>query len=221
MVQSRTFWQQLDEQQQGLLRGIGRTRDYSPQEVIIHAADPDSHAVVLLTGRARVQTDTRSGKEAILALRGPGDIVGELSILDGGPRSGTVTAIDKVRGLVLDARGFRSVMRMHPEIMGLISATVAGRLREADRRRAELSTAGVLARTAAVILDFAEAAARADGQPIRLDISSQVDLAGLVGTSRESIVRALADLREQGALTTGRRSVTILDLDRLRTVADP
>jgi CRP/FNR family cyclic AMP-dependent transcriptional regulator len=101
-----------------------------------------------------------------------------------------------------------------------MTAVVVGRLREADRRRAELSTAGVLARTAGVILDFAEESAGSEGRPIRLDIISQVDLAGLVGTSRESVVRALAELREGGAVATARGSVTVLDLARLRTVAD-
>lgn len=221
MGQTCTFWQQLDSQQQALFRAIGRIRDFGPREVIIHAARQDSHAVVLLKGRARVIADTRSGRGAILALRGPGDIVGELPVLDGGPRSATVEAVDRVQGLVLDPVGLRSILQLYPKVMSIMTSVVAGRLREADRRRAELSTAGVLARTAAVILDFAEEFTWTEGQPIHLDIISQVDLAGLVGTSRESVVRALADLRERGVLATARGSVTVLDLARLRAAADP
>jgi CRP-like cAMP-binding protein len=214
------FWQQLDDQQRALLTDIGRIRDYRPHELIIQGLGDDKNAVVLLRGRVRVMAGTRHGKDAILALRGPGDIVGELPVLDGGPRSATVEAISDVRGLVLDFGAFRSILRLNPQIMSLISAVVAGRLREADRRRAELSTSGVLTRTGSVILDLAGDTRCDNGAPIHLDIGSQVDLAGLVGTSRESIVRALADLRERGVIATARGSITVLDLDRLRAVAD-
>jgi CRP-like cAMP-binding protein len=215
-----TFWQQLDSQQRAVLRTAGRSRDYQAREVIIHAGSQDRHAVVLLKGRARVMADTRSGRGAILALRGPGDIVGELPVLDGGPRSATVEAIDQVRGLILEPAGFRTVLQLHPGILNLLTAVVAGRLREADRRRAELSTVGVLARTAAVLLDLAGECAVATGQPVHVPIGSQADLAGLAGTSRESIVRALAGLRQRGAVRTGRGSVTILDIAQLRALAD-
>jgi CRP/FNR family cyclic AMP-dependent transcriptional regulator len=220
MCESGSFWTQLSPAERELLRSIGRVRDYLPGEAIIQEISEDRHAVILLAGRGRVATVTRNGKEAILALRGPGDIVGELPALDGGPRSATVVAVGRTRGLVLSPEGLRSVLQQHPRVMNLMTALVAQRLREADRRRVELSTAGVLSRTASVILEYAEALT--DGSPpVRLDIISQVDLAGLIGTSRESVGRALAGLRDRGVVTTARGAIIVLDLGRLRAVAEP
>jgi CRP-like cAMP-binding protein len=221
MLENRTFWVQLDKNEQAVLLDAGRIRRYAGGEVIIHVASPDNHAVVLLGGRARVIACAENGRGPILALRGPGEIVGELPSLDGGPRSAIVEAIGPVRGLVLSHDGLRAILNLHPRIMGLISAVVATRLREADRRRAEFSTVRVLSRTAAVILEFAEEMPGIEGQPRRLDIVTQVDLAGLVGTSRESIARALAELRGHGAVSTARGSVTVLDMARLRAAARP
>jgi CRP-like cAMP-binding protein len=131
-----------------------------------------------------------------------------------------VVAVGRVQGLVLSPGGLRSVLQHHPRIMTLMTALVAQRLREADRRRVELATAGVLSRTASVILEYAEARTD-DSPPVRLDIISQVDLAGLIGTSRESVGRALAGLRDRGAVTTARGAIIVLDLGRLRAVAEP
>jgi CRP-like cAMP-binding protein len=134
----------------------GRVRRYTARDVIIHVADQESHAVVLLEGRARVIACSQDGTGPILAIRGPGEIVGELPSLDGGPRSALVEAVGPVRGLLLGQDSLRLVFSRHPRIMGLVSAVVAGRLREADRRRAEFSTVRVLSRTAAVLLELAE-----------------------------------------------------------------
>jgi CRP/FNR family transcriptional regulator, cyclic AMP receptor protein len=220
MNDRRAFWMRLDDRERAALCAAGRIRNYRAGEAIIRAVDPDRSVFVILNGAARVVAGARNGRAAILAIRGPGEIVGELAALDDGPRSATVEAAGPVRGLALGPARFAAALREHPRIMGLIASVAMDRLREADRRRVEFSTASVLPRTAAVILEFAEKQGPPAGCPLRLDIFSQADLAGLVATSRESIARALAALRTTGAITTARGSITILNMGRLRDVAE-
>lgn len=219
MIDSRAFWSLLDDKERSALQTAGRMRNYRPQEVLVQAVSLDKNIVIIMNGNARVVAGGDNGKVALLAIRGPGEIVGELVALDGRPRYATVQAAGQVSGLMLRLPEFSTAVKSHPRIMELVKAVALDRLREADRRRVEFATASVLSRTVAMLVEFAQREPGAGDGPVPLEIISQADLAGLVAASREALTRALRGLRTDGIISTSRGRITILDVERLRRLA--
>jgi CRP/FNR family cyclic AMP-dependent transcriptional regulator len=221
MASHRTFWTELDANERATLLKFGHAGEYGSGDTLIQANSTEKNIVIILKGNVRVVADPGNGRAATLAIRGPGEVVGELAVLDGEPRYAAVKATGPVSGLKLRYSEISEAMMKHPRIQKLLTAVVTERLREADRRRVAIATLGVVPRTAAIIFEFANRETLADGgrpiggRPIDLDIISQADLAGLVGTSRESLARALHVLRINGIIKTARGKITVLDIRRL------
>src|SRR4051794_9467585 len=111
-----TFLDALSEQEAADLHAAGRRRSYGAAVTIVHAGDDAGPVVVLLRGRAKVSTAGAVGREAIIAVRGPGDLIGELSAIDDGPRSASVTTLEPVEVLLLPGSRFATLLEIHPRI---------------------------------------------------------------------------------------------------------
>jgi CRP/FNR family transcriptional regulator, cyclic AMP receptor protein len=174
---------------------------------------------VVVEGRARVFTTTREGNEVTLSVRGPGDVIGEMGALElGAPRSASVVALDPLRCRVISATELRELLQAHPRVTLALLQLVVGRLRHADRRRAEFGSYDTTRRLARLLVEAA-AERGVGGGALRGLALSQQELAGLVGASRESVARALGELRRRGMVDTGRRAITVRDLTALRLYA--
>jgi CRP-like cAMP-binding protein len=135
---------------------------------------------------------------------------------EGAPRSASVIAIDPVAGFVISATEFRRIINERPAVAVELVRTLAGDLRHADRRRIDNAGYSTTRRLARLVVELVTPEG-VGSQTVTLRMTmSQQELAGLVGASRESVVRALAALRRQGLIETGRRLVTVPDIDRLR-----
>ncbi len=226
-----SFLGSLAADERTALGEIGRARSYRRGERMILEGDHNDTTYLVLEGRVRVFTGTPEGNEVTLSVRGPGDLIGEMGALDPGERrSATVIALEPVRCRVIAARELQTFLEAHPRSTLALLRLVISRLRGADRRRTEFGPYDATRRLARVlieVLDEAATGARAD--PGRCDAGqsgvqvglalSQHELSGLIGASRESVARGLAELRRRGLVITGRRSVTICDADGLRTFA--
>jgi CRP-like cAMP-binding protein len=200
------------------LLAAGRGRRYRRGLPIFVEGDPGDFVVLLTEGRAKVVSATAEGTETILSVRGPGDLIGELSAIveEGTSRSASVIAIEPVAGCVISATEFRSIVDERPAVAVELVRTLAGDLRHADRRRIDNTGYSTTRRLARLVVELVTPEG-VTGQTVTLRMTmSQQELAGLVGASRESVVRALAALRRQGLIETGRRLVTVPDIDRLR-----
>jgi CRP-like cAMP-binding protein len=186
----------------------GRRRHYRRGAPLFHEGDRSDFVVVILEGRIKVVVHGEDGSETLLSVRGPGAIVGELAGIDDSPRLASALALDAVTAQVLQAAEFRAFIEQHPSAAVALLRVIVGRLREADRRRAEFGTLGATQRLAQLLAELS-----ADDDVVRL---SQQELAGMIGASRESVARALTVLRADRTVTTGRRTVTVLDRERLR-----
>lgn len=197
-----------------------RLRRLSRGSALFVQGEGPGAAAVLLEGRLKVVHVADDGTESLLAIRGTGDLVGELSVLDGAPRSATVTALEPAAALVVDADGFRAWLQAHPEAMLELLALVAARLRDADSTRAQFATADVTARLARRLLELAARYGEPGSGGVRIDLPvTQEDLAGWVGASREAVAKGMRRLRQRGAVVTGRRRVEVCDLAALRRLA--
>ncbi len=207
----------LEPHQADDLRRRGIARHFRKGQAIFHQGGASDRVVILLKGRVKVSTLSDDGKEIVLAFRGPGDLLGELSALDGEPRSATVEAIEAVDAIALASSDFRVFLVAHPEVSLLLLQMLSRRLRDADRKRVEYGTHDTVGRVAARLVELAERY----GEPVTrgLEIGlplSQEELAGWTGASREAVSKALQTLRKVGWVITERRRITVIDLESLR-----
>jgi CRP-like cAMP-binding protein len=209
----------LDDRDRADLLGLGSRRRYRSGTALFFEGDRSDFVVVLREGRVKVLCTTSGGRELVLALRGAGDLVGELAAIDGDPepRAATVVALEPVLAQVIAAEIFRDFVASRPRVaLGLLRSLTA-RLRVADRRQVEFGGYDTSRRLASVLVELAEEYGLASEEGISIDVPlSQEELAGMIGGSRESVARALARLRARGLVQTRRRGISICDLDRLR-----
>ena len=192
-------------------------RAYTRGHALFHEHGAPDRVVVLVSGFVKLSRVSEDGREVILAIRGPGDLIGEQSAIDGRPRSASATALDEMTALALSRDDFLALLEREPRIALVVLRMLSARLREADVGRMELSLQDATGRVAARILELAGrfGAAAEAGVEINLPIS-QEELAGWTGCSRDSVVKALQSMRGLGWIETGRRRITVLELDQLR-----
>ena len=207
----------LDPEQLEALHEHGVNRRFRKGQAIFHEGGTSDRVVILLEGRVKASTVTEEGKEIILAFRGPGDMLGELSAIDGEPRSATVEAIEPVEALALAAADFRSFLIAHPDVGLLLLRMLSRRLRDADRKRVEFGAHDTVGRVAARLVELAERYGEPAARGIRVGLPlSQEELASWTGASREAVSKALGTLRKVGWVITERRRITVLDIEALR-----
>jgi CRP/FNR family transcriptional regulator len=162
-----------------------------------------------------VTREHSDGRAIALATLGPGDIFGELAMLDGGTRSASVETLSDSELLGLPATDVRRVIADHGDIAAKLIVAITRRLRETNERVARQSFQTVPSRVAGVLAQLIaeEASEERPGITVRM---TQADLAQLAGTSRESVSRFLATLERAGVVAVGRGRVTILEPRRLR-----
>ncbi|MBB5801253.1 CRP-like cAMP-binding protein [Saccharothrix ecbatanensis] len=205
------FWELLDPAGHALLNSVGTVRTFDPGDVVYRQDERSRHVLVIRTGLLRVTTTSSSGHEKVLAVRGPGDILGERSAVDGGPHSATARALGQMSALLIPAERFAELCHRQPPIAWAVLSVLVSRQRDLTRQRTQLSGTATQ-RVATVLFDLAsQRAANSSG----VAALSQGELASIAGTSRESLVRVLRSLRKQGIVRTSRHRIDILDPDRL------
>ncbi|MFF3937090.1 Crp/Fnr family transcriptional regulator [Streptomyces phaeofaciens] len=203
------------------LLALGVARGYRTGEVLLSENATTSYVVALLGGWATVSVSTERGSRLILALRGAGELVGELAAMDRRPRSATVTALGDVDAVVIPGDRFRGFLAASPAVSALAFRQLGSRLRSADGERRSLASENVLQRLAARLLELATRTGRraADGS-VTVDLPlPQHDLAASVGSTREAVAKALRLLRERGIVRTATRQVVVMELEPLRLLA--
>jgi CRP/FNR family cyclic AMP-dependent transcriptional regulator len=183
--------------------------------------DPATHLYVLMVGWVKILSVTSHGQERVLALRGNGDIVGELAGEMTGHRTATLQAIDAVHALIVRYDRFSSFLDSNPGAAHAYRRVMTQRWGDAaDLLRKHPLTSGAQ-RLASLLLELAERHGMiTEG---RIDVVmplSQEDLASLAGTSRATVTRAFRNWRDRGFVSTGQKHITITDLPRLRQIAD-
>ncbi|MEU6811304.1 Crp/Fnr family transcriptional regulator [Streptomyces sp. NPDC046831] len=201
-----------------LLRAAGRVRTWARGESLMREGGPPDSVVLVLSGLAKVTAESGNGYTSVLALRGPGELVGELSCLDGALRSATVTAIEELEGVVVGSEAFLRLLRTHASLTLAVLRSVVTRLRDSDSMRTERGARSSRSMLARVLLDTAvRHGTPVDEPPGALAVRlNQQELAGAAGISRESVVRSLRAMQEAGLVTTSRGRTCVLDLAEVR-----
>jgi CRP/FNR family transcriptional regulator, cyclic AMP receptor protein len=208
----------VDEADRRILMGLGHQVAYPAGQITIREADTSDFALLLLGGMVKVTALAQDGREALLAVRMAGDMVGEFAGIDGRPRVGTVTACGKVLARYILRSELLECAEQHPAIGLALSASVVAKLRTATGRIVDFTGCDVLGRLARILHHLAVTYGPPGRNEAQLPLS-QPEMATLVGAAESSIHKALRALRESGAVVTGYRRITILDLDHLARIA--
>jgi len=195
-----------------------RRREVESGQTLFLKGEQGTTLFVILSGTVSIQTSTSDGDVVHLAVRGPGEHFGEMSLIDGKPRmAGAITAED-CELLILERDEFQRCLRESPEIATAVMSTLADRLREAAEQHESRQELSVPGRLSELLLDLAESHGvdEANGGTRILLRLTQYDMADRIGASREAVNRALSGLRDTGAIRTDGRTIIVMDLPKLR-----
>jgi CRP/FNR family transcriptional regulator len=197
------------------LRGVAAVADavrFDSGEIVFREGDSSNTCYVISSGHAAAVREHPAGRAITLAHFGPGDLFGELAMLDDERRSATVETLDAVQAIAIRGEDMRLLLRRHPEIALKLVVGMGQRLRQTNERLAGQSFQTVQSRVATALAQLVEAAQTEEISNGDVVIkATQAELARLAGSSRESASRFLAVLERAGIITQGRGRLTVHD----------
>ena len=196
------------EEQLRMLTTMVARRSASRGTTIMAGGDATDSLYIVLSGRLKVMMSDSDGKEVILTLLGPGEIFGEMGLIDDEPRSASVVSIEPCELLSLTKRDFKRCMAENHEMAMHVMRGLVKRLREADRKIGSLALLDVYGRVARLLLDMAE---NVNGEKIVTKRLPKQDIAKMIGASREMVSRVMKDLQTGGYIEVRGSSIVLRD----------
>lgn len=204
-----------DEAAAALLATMARV-DLPRGEALFDEGDAGDRLFVITAGKIKLGRTSGDGRENLLAVLGPGEMFGELSLFDPGPRTATATAVSDAELVGLGHTDLQAFLTGRPEVARQLLQALARRLRRTNDSLADLVFSDVPGRVAKALLDLSRRFGRqTDAGVLVAHELTQEELAQLVGASRETVNKALADFASRGWLRLEARAVVLLDVDRL------
>jgi CRP-like cAMP-binding protein len=195
----------------------GRRMTLPAGATLLFEGDLSDRVVVVVAGAVRVFATASNGREVLVTVAGPGEIMGEMSAVDGQAHSASVNTLDEADVVLVPAASFRALMQRNPRVAFAVAMRLTRELRHNLQQRVGIEALDVPTRLAQTIVALADRLdVRADG--VELPVS-QRELAESCGASREAVTKALATFRNRGWVSTDRRSITVIDLEALRARA--
>jgi CRP-like cAMP-binding protein len=194
-----------------------RSRRFRRGEVIFHIGDPGDALFVIVSGEVKISLPSETGDEAILATLRPGDVFGELALLDGAPRSASASALMPTETVVLPRDRFRELIATEAGVRDALLASIAGELRRLTTHVEELHFLDITGRLAAQLVRLAQDGGTplADGS-LRLRTNlTQADLAAMVGCTRQSVNKLMGQFTDDGLIRLERDAIVVTDLNGL------
>lgn len=207
----------LTEAQLNTLRRDLIWRQFRQGEAIFQQGDPGQMLYLIETGQVRIYVQDEEGQETSVIVYGPGEIFGELAVIDGLPRSASAVAMEDTIVYMLNRDSFREHMRNLPQLALNFMKALSVRVRYSTQQVGSLTLLDVPGRLARKLLELAQQHGSVEPGGVRINLTlTQSDLGALIGTTRESINKTLGQFRRQGFIRTERGHITILDPDALR-----
>jgi CRP-like cAMP-binding protein len=190
--------------------------DLARGAVVFHEGEPGDSLYIVLAGKIKLGRRTPDGRESLIYVAGPSDQFGELSTFDPGPRTATAVAVTEARLARISKQALHGWIANRPQIAEQLLRVLARRLRRTNNHLADLIFTDVPGRVAKQLLQLGQRFGGVEGGHLRVTHDlTQEELAQLVGASRETVNKALADFAQRGWLRLEGKSVVILDRERL------
>ena len=185
--------------------GFASDRRVAKGTVIVRKGDPGNSMMVVLAGRVRVSNVSADGKEVTLNMIGPGEIVGEIALLDGKPRTADATATEDTTLMVVERQQFLPFLLRDASLVERLLVVLCDRLRRTSLALEEIALFDLPARLARLLMklaaDYGRPLPREQGGGVRIDVKlSQRDLSTLVASTRETVNKQLRIWRETGTV---------------------
>ena len=216
VVRRAPLFTALDEAAALSLRASMDTVKIAKGSILFKEGDDGEHLYVIVDGKLKLGTSSGDGRENLLSILGPGEMFGELSLFDPGPRTSTATAVTDAKLLSLSHEKVIPWLKQNPEVSLQLLTRLSQRLRRTNEAVGDLVFSDVPGRVAKALIDLGDRFGKTtpEGLLVNHDLT-QEELAQLVGASRETVNKALADFAGRGWLKLDGRSVLITDLERL------
>lgn len=206
----------LDDEAAVSLRKSMLLQELKKGQTLFQEGQTGDRLYLVKTGKVKLSHASGDGRESVFMVLGPGDMFGELSLFDPGPRTSTAIAVTDSEILGLGHSDLKPWLQDRPEVAQALLQALAHRLRRTSETMSDLVFADVPGRVAKALLELGEkfGSKTGTGLSVHHDLT-QEELAQLVGASRETVNKALADFATRGWIRLETRSVELLDLDRL------
>ena len=210
----------LEERDLDELLKVTSTRHLEDGEILFRKGDPGRQLYGVVEGRLKIYSSGAEGKEVVFGLSDPGDVTGEIALLDAEPRSATVVALAPSELLTLDRRDFLPFLERHPKVAIRLAELLAERLRRLSELTEDSLLLALRARLAKKLVSLARSYGAETGEGTRIELKlSQQTLGDMVGTSRESINKQLRGWTQQGLVKSERGLITLRDVPGLEAIA--
>jgi CRP-like cAMP-binding protein len=216
VVRRAPLFSALDDASAASLRASMENVKLGKGTVLFSEGDEGDHLYVIVEGKLKLGTSSGDGRENLLSVLGPGEMFGELSLFDPGPRTATATAVTDVRLLSLGHDKVIPWVTQHPQVALDLLGRLSQRLRRTNEVVGDLVFSDVPGRVAKALIDLGERFGKdtPEGLYVNHDLT-QEELAQLVGASRETVNKALADFAGRNWIRLDGRAVLIIDVERL------
>ncbi|MCZ6784003.1 MAG: Crp/Fnr family transcriptional regulator [Proteobacteria bacterium] len=215
-----SIFSDLDDEALDRLLEVTSTRRLKPKEVLIHKGEPGNQLYGVIEGRLKVHAAGKDGKEVVFGFSDPGEVIGEIALLDQNPRSATITAVEPSELLTLDRRDFLPFLARYPKVAIHLAELLAGRVRRLTETTEDAMLLTLPTRLAKKLLALAQSYGKQTPEGTLIDLRlQQQELGDMVGTSRESINKQLRSWAAQGLVAVERSRVTVVDTAGLEAIA--
>lgn len=215
------FFDGLDDTSFGSLLSTAKPSVFKPRQALFQEGDPGGSMFIILSGQVKISNISVSGKECILAFASAGDIIGEMTLLDGAARTASAEAIEQTRALEISRPAFLQALTANPETAIHLIEILSRRLRATSQMAEDLTLIAAAPRLARALLRLAEAHGREEENGLVIDLKlSQSMLGAHAGLLRESVNRQMRAWEKEELVSGENGHVKILDTERLREIAD-
>ena len=197
VLRALPIFETLDDECLKPLMRVAMLRAIPRHTVVLNAGDSTDNIYFVLSGSLKVQVSDEDGREVILSKLGPGELFGEMGVLDENPRSATVLAVEPSQVVVMGKADFKQCLVDNPDVALFIMRNLTKRLRMADRNIESLALLDVYGRVARLLLESAETI---DGRKVVTHKLTKQDIGKMIGASREMVSRVMRDLTAQGLI---------------------
>ena len=202
------------------LEKAGLRRSYRPRETLFQKGDPSDFMVAVISGCVRICVYSVDGREIVLNLIEPGQVLGEIAALDGQGRTADAIAVDKVEALIIDRASVRRVLADRPEAAFRLIETLCTRLRRTSNQVEIIGYRDLPARTAALLLELSGDFGVETERGTRIERKlSQRDMARMIASTRESVNRQLRQWTQAGLISVEDGLIEVHDMDQLEDIA--
>ncbi|HHH30050.1 MAG TPA: Crp/Fnr family transcriptional regulator [Polyangiaceae bacterium] len=216
-----SIFEGLEPAQIDALARMAVRKTYRTREIVLRKGDPAMQIYVIAKGRLKAITAGAEGRQAALSIMGPGEVFGEVAVLDGEPRSATITALEPCELIIVNRNEFFYFLERNPSAALRLLQVLARRLRRLSERVEDSTFLDVPGRLAKALVRLAQRYGRDVGDGTRIELKlSQQELGDLVGTTRESVNKQLRAWQSEGLLEQEKGRVILKDVETFVTLGE-